>query len=365
MSPLNSRKSRERGALLSPLPTGEGLGEGVPRSSHNAPSRSPSTRSSLVTRHSLLVTLLATGGALAAYNTWLSWQAGPLRSALPGETNFYRWSRTGERINVFYKLIGKQQDVPLVLVHGIDAAASSGEWRYVAGRLTETHRVFAVDLPGFGLSDRPSRAYSAADYVDFLDDFLREVVGEPATLLASSLSAAYAIAVASRSPARVRSLLLICPTGLEHLADPPTRWQHALGTLLRLPIVGTALYNVLVSRQSIGYFLCERTFADPALATPELIDAYYRTSHQEGARFAPAAFVSGALNLSVREIYPSLTQPILIVWGREAKITPVSDANRFIQSRRQSRLKVLDRCGLLPHVEKPAEFLEVATKALV
>jgi pimeloyl-ACP methyl ester carboxylesterase len=302
---------------------------------------------------------------LEAYNTWLAWQAGPLESALPGKTRFYLWTRGGDPINVFYKSIGERLSTPLVLVHGIDAAASSDEWRQIAARLAETQRVFAVDLPGFGLSDRPGRSYYAADYVDFLDDFLRDVIGEPATVVASSLSAAYTIAVAARSPGRVRSLLLICPTGLEHLDRIPEAWQCVLGMLLRRPIVGTALFNALVSRRAIDYFLRERSLADPSLVTPQLIDAYYRTSHQVGARFAPAAFLAGALNLSVRETYPSLTQPVFIIWGREARITPVSDANRFIQSRHQTHLKVLDRCGLLPHVEKPGEFLEVARPALV
>jgi pimeloyl-ACP methyl ester carboxylesterase len=300
---------------------------------------------------------------LEAFNTWLAWQAGPLHSALPGSTRFYRWPRDEQPISVFYKTIGKSGP-PLVLVHGVDAAASSDEWRAVAGALAETHRVVAVDLPGFGLSDRPNLAYQAADYVDFLDDFLRDVLGEPATIVGSSLSAAYAIAVTARSPERVRSLLLVCPTGLEHLADPPKTWQRALGILLRLPIVGAAAFNALVSRRAIGYFLGERTFANPSLVTPEVVDAYYRASHQEGARFAPAAFVSGALNLSVRETYPSLTQPVFIIWGRDARITPVSDANLFIQTRRQTRLKVLDRCGLLPHVEKAEAFLEIARQAL-
>jgi pimeloyl-ACP methyl ester carboxylesterase len=363
---MNSRKIPEGRTLLSPLPLGEGLGEGRPvlnASNADLPSRPDS---SLITHHSLLITSflgLALAG-LEALNTWLAWRAGPLRSTLPGATHFYQWAGREEPFNVFYKVIG-ESGPPLVLVHGIDAAASSEEWRFVATGFAEAHRVFALDLPGFGLSDRPSRAYTAADYVDFLDDFLRDVVGEPAVVVSSSLGAAYAVAVAARSPERVRALLLVCPTGLEHFTDPPRQWQRALGTLLRLPIVGTALFNALVSRRSIGYFLRERTFADPALITPDTIDAYYCTSHQEGARFAPAAFVGGALNLSVREIYPSLAQPIFIVWGREAQVTPVSDANRFIQERRPTRLKVLDGCGLLPHVEKPREFLEVATRAVM
>jgi pimeloyl-ACP methyl ester carboxylesterase len=318
--------------------------------------------SSLVTRYSLLV-LGATLLGLEAFNTWLAWQAGALQSALPGPTHFYQWRRDGSPINVFYKMNG-ESGPPLVLVHGVDAAASSDEWRAVAAGLAETHRVVAIDLPGFGLSDRPNLAYRAADFVDFLDDFLRDVVAEPATIVGSSLSAAYAIAVAARSPERVRSLLLVCPTGLEHLADPLQTWQHVFGMLLRLPIVGTAAFNALVSRRAIRYFLRERTFAERSLVTPELIDAYYRTSHQEGARFAPAAFVGGALNLSVRETYPSLIQPVFIIWGRDAQITPVSDANLFIQARRQTHLKVLDRCGLVPHVEKPVEFLEIARQAL-
>ncbi|MGH7860620.1 MAG: alpha/beta fold hydrolase, partial [Candidatus Dormibacteraceae bacterium] len=68
--------------------------------------------------------------------------------------------------------------------------------------------------------------------------------------------------------------------------------------------------------------------------------------------------------LSVRDSFPTLEQPVQIVWGREAKITPVSDANLFIRARPQTRLKVFDRCGLLPHDERPEEFLELAQGAL-
>jgi pimeloyl-ACP methyl ester carboxylesterase len=159
-------------------------------------------------------------------------------------------------------------------------------------------------------------------------------------------------------------LVLVCPTGLEHLADPPPAWQRRLGDLLRLPVIGSALFNLLVARPSLRWFLTERTYAEPARVTPELLDHYYLTAHQGGARHAPAAFVGGSLNLSIRETYPTLGQPVLVVWGREAQITPVSDANQFIRSRPTTRLKVLDRCGLLPHDERPEEFLAVALEAL-
>ncbi|MBX6772659.1 MAG: alpha/beta fold hydrolase [Chloroflexi bacterium] len=307
---------------------------------------------------------LAAGAAagLGALNTWLSWQAGPLENPLPGSGHFYHWVRDNEVYNIFYKVQGGGR--PVVLVHGIHAAASSAEMLHPFSGLARDHRVYALDLLGFGLSDRPGRTYTAIDYVDLLDDFLRDVVQQPAAIIGSGLGAAYAITVAARAPERVDRLILICPTGLEHLADPPSTWQRLAGRVLRTPILGSALFNALVSRRALRYFLTERVYADPARVTEAMIDAYYCTSHQAGARYAPAAFIGGALNQSVRETYPTLSQPVQIVWGRAAKITPVSDANQFIRLRPQSHLRVFDRAGLLPHDECPDEFLALAREAL-
>ena len=161
-----------------------------------------------------------------------------------------------------------------MLIHGIDAAASSYEWQQAFAGLAEGHRVYAIDLLGFGLSDRPARCYRPEDYLDLIEGFLRDVVAEPAAVIASSLSAAHAVAVAARSPELIRSLLLACPSGLERLADPPERWQRNVGAILRLPILGSALFNALVSRRVLRYFLSERTFADPAKVTDAMIDMY-------------------------------------------------------------------------------------------
>jgi len=312
-----------------------------------------------------LLPIAAVGGAIAAVaavNTWLSWNAGALESSLPGKGRFYHWQRGPDVFNIYYKVAGEGK--PVVLIHGVDSAASSEEMRPVAEGLQGKRKVFALDLLGFGVSDRPNRGYSRWDYLDLIEDFLRDVVAEPAAVIATGLSAAYAVTVASRSPELISNLVLICPTGLERLADVAPEQQQQIGALLRVPILGSAFYNLLSSRAALSYFLKGRTYGNPELVTDEVLAGYYRTTHQDGARHAPSAFLSGALNLSIRETYPELTQPVFIVWGREAQTTPVSDANLFIRSRPKSRLKVLDGCGLLPHVERPAEFLAVADQAL-
>lgn len=313
-----------------------------------------------------LLSLVAAGGVVAgvgALNTWLSWRAGALENQLEGKGRFYHWLRGAEVYNIFYSVAGEGS--PVVLLHGIDAAASSYEMRHVFAGLRETHTVYALDLLGFGLSDRPGRTYTTWDYLDLIEDFLRNVVQGPAAVVASGLTAAYAVTIAARSPDLVNTLALICPTGLERLADTAPAIQQRLGGLLRRPILGSSLFNLLVSRAALGYFLKERTYADSPAVTPEVLDAYYRTSHQDGARHAPAAFLSGALNLSIRKTYPALRQPVIILWGREARVIPVTDANRFIHARPQSRLQVIDGAGLLPHVERPEEVLPIIEATLI
>lgn len=305
-----------------------------------------------------MLILAGTGLAgLAALNVWLSWRVGALASPLDGEPRFFHWRRGFEVFNVFYSKDERGAGPPIVFLHGIDAAASSAEWRDAFAGLKGKRPLYALDLLGFGLSDRSSRRYRAADYPELLGDFLDEVVREPAVVVASSLGASYAITVAARTPERVAGLLLVSPTGLQRFNQPPTRAQRLLETFLRLPILGSAAFNLLVSRASVTYFLKERTYANPERVTDATIDYAYQSAHQDGARYAPAAFIGGSLDQDLRSIYPALTQPIWIAWGREAQVTPVSDANQFLRERPGSRLKVFDRAGLLPHVERAGEFL--------
>src|SRR5262249_40394445 len=144
---------------------------------------------------------------------WLSWRVGVLESVLGGKDRFFYWRRGRDVYNVFYK-VAEGEGAPVVLVHGVDAAAASYEMKGGFAELRGERPLYALDLLGFGPSDRPALGYVAADYVDLIDAFLGEVVRQSAMVVARSLSAAYAVSVAARSTERVAALLLICPTGL-------------------------------------------------------------------------------------------------------------------------------------------------------
>ena len=286
-------------------------------------------------------------GTVALSNRALRSGPGELDPPLGRQTESYGW----RGFDVAYTEAGDPDDPDLLLLHGVNAAASSHEFRYVVDALAEDHHVLAPDLPGFGHSDRPPLMYSGSLYVTFVEDFVRDLTDEP-TVLASSLSAAY-VAVAARE-VDVGELVLVCPTAT---TIPGRRtWVRSL---LRSPVVGEGAFNLLVSRPAIRYFLQDHGFEHPANITDEWVEYDWRTAHQPGARFAPASFVGGFLDLDVDlgGVLAGLDVPITIVWGREAEIAPL-ERGRDLAEAADARLVVLDEADLLPHAEHPEAFVE-------
>ncbi|HLZ23379.1 MAG TPA: alpha/beta fold hydrolase, partial [Ktedonobacterales bacterium] len=302
-----------------------------------------------------IAALAAAGGvsALALANKLADLSAGEPYSVLTGEQRRYAWTLG----DIFYTVKG--QGAPLVLVHGVYAGASSYEFRHVFDLLAQRFRVYAFDLLGFGLSDHPPVLYTPVLYEELIEDFVRQVVGgvdQPARIIASSLGAAFTIRAAAERPGIFERLVLIQPTGIEELADGRETPGRRIGrAVLRSPLLGQAIYNLIVSRPSISYFLRSQTYSDPAEVSDDMVDYYYTLSHQPGARYAPASFISGTLNTPVASLYPLLRQPILLCWGKDARFSPLEHARTFRQSNAQAELRVFD-CGGLPQDELPEEF---------
>jgi pimeloyl-ACP methyl ester carboxylesterase len=298
----------------------------------------------------------AVGGlALAeAANRILASRADELPPALAGEQRYYRW----RGFDVAYTEAGDPEDPDLVCLHGPHAAASTAEFDAVFDALADHYHVIAPDLPGFGCSDRPPVAYTSTLYESFIVDFLADEADNP-VVLGSSLAGGWAAAAAATEHADVSRLVLVCPT-----ADtgPLRPWVR---TLFRSPVVGTALFNALVSKPSLRAFDERDAFYRAANVTDELADYQWRTSHQPNARFAPASFVSGYLDPTVnldREL-AERDCPVTLVWGREATVTPLSEG-RELAEEADTRLVVLDDTRLLPHAEQPEAFLEAVRKDL-
>jgi pimeloyl-ACP methyl ester carboxylesterase len=298
-------------------------------------------------------------GGLALYNRWLEGRGGGIPDRLGGLRRGYRWRGW----DLSYAVAGEGE--PLVLVHGVYAGASSLEFRRNFQELSRSFRVYALDLLGCGMSERPSRRYGPEDVTSQVEDFVREEVGGRAHLVASSLSAALVVPAAVRSPRLFRKLILVCPTGYGTLDRSSGRLGDVILGLFLVPVLGNTLYHAIVSRWGLRYFLGRMAYHDPDLVTGELVEDYHRTSHQPGARYFPAAFVSGKLNLGVAGLWPRVPHRTLICWGLEAKTAPVGEAWRFVHDNPRSEPRIFEDAALLPHDERAETFNEEAKAFLL
>jgi pimeloyl-ACP methyl ester carboxylesterase len=288
-------------------------------------------------------------GAVAAYNAYAKHGVDRLTNQIGGDEG--GWSWRGWRI-AFTK---RGSGPAILMIHGIHAAAWSYEWRETVDYLARDYTVYTIDLLGFGRSDRPATRYSARLYIGLLSDFVAQVIGGPCTLVATSLSAAYAIILGARDPHRFPALVLIAPTGLTRLNEPTGVRGDAGRIAIEVPVLGTAAFNALVSRRSLRHYL-ENVYASNTLVTEELVDVYYATSHQRGARHAPAAFIAGHLNIDVRRALRRLHQPALLFWGEEAQLAPVEEIRGFRALKPDFDVHILSPAGDLPQDERADEF---------
>jgi pimeloyl-ACP methyl ester carboxylesterase len=288
--------------------------------------------------------------ALAAVNCRLERGGGLLLNRLGGETRYYSW-RGGD---LAYAVAGEGE--PLLLVHGVYAGASSLEFRKNFGELSRDFRVYALDLLGCGLSERPRRRYAPEDVTAQVEDFVRGEIGGSAHLVASSLSGALSVPALVRSPRLFKKTVLICPTGYGSLDRTSGHLGGAIYGLFLVPVVGDSLYHAIVSRRGIRYYLERMAYHDPRFVTDDLVEDYYRISHQGGAKYFPAAFVSGKLNLGLADYWPRVPHRTLICWGREARTTPVSEAEEFVRRNPRSEPRIFRDAALLPHNERAETF---------
>jgi pimeloyl-ACP methyl ester carboxylesterase len=302
-------------------------------------------------------TMLAGGAgvaALAAVNAAIQRSVvEPDDSALGGAARFFVWKHG----RIFYKESGLQKPgLPIVFVHGIGAGSSSFMWRKNFDVLAQTFRVYALDLLGFGFSDKPAGApYSANLYVELLSDFIRDIGGR-ANIVASSLGAAYAVRVADEHPELVNAMILNAPAGYSTLNTRPGMTGAAFYGLLQSPVLGTSFYNVMASERSIRDYATRTLFYDYRRVTDRLVSHLYATSHQPGAQYAIAAFLSGYLNTDMAPVFARLEQPVVLVWGKQDVSVPVSKAVELLQLNPHARLEVFDFCRMMPEQEHPEKF---------
>ena len=242
----------------------------------------------------------------------------------------YQWTWQNQPIQVAYSIGGQGKSV--LLLPAFSTVCSREEVAEIATVLAPEFRVTTVDFPGFGDSDRFRLQYSPELYQQFLTDFIRDIVPKPLTIVATGHTAGYVMKLAQQQPDLFEQIILVAPTWrgpLPTMMKGQKTWFKFLRELVRSPLLGQALYQVNTTSGFLKMMYKRHVYTTTASITPALIGHKRQITQQAGARFAPAAFVTGGLDpvndrATFQSFFQQLSVPILLIIG--ANCPPKSKA---------------------------------------
>lgn len=244
---------------------------------------------------------------------------------------------------------------PLLLFHGLGASVIT--WRDNFDALAERFKVYAIDLPGHGDTDKPDYSYDPYDMIDYIASLVKTLELERPAMIGNSIGGGVALMLALRQPDLVSSLVLVDSAALGKEISVYIR-------LASLPLVGSIIES---SKVGGTRFMLQNVFHDQSFATQDLAQELYRSRQMPGAKEAVVRVLRQTVNLwGVRSRFifvdelKNLKMPLMVVWGAQDRILPVSHAYRAAEAAPDTRLEIFDECGHWPHMEKSKDFNSLA-----
>ncbi len=270
-----------------------------------------------------------------------------------GDNNYYKW-RFGK---VYYTKQG--EGAPLLLIHDILPGSSGYEWNRVEDELAKKHTVYTLDLLGCGRSEKPGITYTNFVYVQLICDFIKNVIGDKTNVIASGLSGSFVIMACQNDKTCFSKIMLVNPKSLTNLNQMPSKKDEIMKVVLEIPVFGTLIYHIAVSKMYIRNMFIEKLYYNPFHLDQDMIDAYYEGEHRGGS-YAKKVYISQIckfMNINIFNALKTIDNSIYIVLGeaepdQENIIFEYHDVNPSIEA------STVKKAKHLPQVENPEGFLE-------
>jgi pimeloyl-ACP methyl ester carboxylesterase len=262
----------------------------------------------------------------------------------------------GSRVN--YVEMG--EGPPLVLVHGLSGAWQN--WLEQIPHFSDSHRVIALDLPGFGASPMPPWEISIPAYGRFLRDFCERLGIDRCALVGNSMGGFITTEVAIAEPERVEKLVLVSAAGItwararrEPAAMIGRVGRAALPLALRFQLSG-------IRRPGLRRRAFQGVFHDPGSLRREVL-----WENLAAAMSSPGYYdaMTNLFGYDIRDRLEEIEEPTLVVWGRNDRVVPVPAALSYKKRiGNNAELVIFDRCGHVPQMERPVRFNRLLARFL-
>lgn len=249
---------------------------------------------------------------------------------------------------------------PLLLLHGF--GASIGHWRQNLSEFSQHHTVYALDMLGFGASEKAPANYSISLWAEQVYDFWRTFIRHPVVVIGNSTGSLTSLALAAAYPEMVQGIVMMS------LPDPSVRQEMlpkplipvvgAIENFVASPLLLKALFRI-VRRPQVVRPWARMAYANADVVTDELVEILADPAQDRGSAEAFCAILRGMISAEfgpkVKTVLPTLQIPTLLIWGKQDRMVPFTFAAQFAAYNPKVQLVTLDNVGHCPHDEAPEE----------
>jgi pimeloyl-ACP methyl ester carboxylesterase len=268
------------------------------------------------------------------------------------------WQWRGWRVHYTHQ---GQSGPNLLLIHGF--GASTDHWRKNVVPLSDRYRVWAIDLLGFGRSQKPEITYTAELWRDQLQAFCQEVIQAPVFVAGNSVGGYAALCFGVDCPAWTKGVILLNCAGPftpapEEASSKPA-WQQHIATLQRqffqlpgvIDLLSLGMFYYMRQRSQIRKVLLQ-VYKDPTAVTDQLVEEIYRPAFDQGALWVFGAVFKSPSGRKLDVLLQALSRPLFLIWGAADPWMTPTKAHKFLDYAPEATLELVD-AGHCPHDERP------------
>jgi 4,5:9,10-diseco-3-hydroxy-5,9,17-trioxoandrosta-1(10),2-diene-4-oate hydrolase len=258
------------------------------------------------------------------------------------------------------RYVVKGQGPPVLLIHGFGEFLEV--WGYNVSRLSEHFAVYALDLPGHGLSEEPRADYTLDYAARFVVDFMKTLEIERASLVGHSLGGLLCLKLAIDFPEKVDKLVLVDSAGL-------SREAPLIYRLATLPLLGKAILKPTL--KTLIKHGMKKGFYNPEIIARDWVDLSYKYLKMPKLKRTLWNLIRS--NASIDGLHPEVIvtdklhlvqSSTLLIHGEQDRVIPVDYARLACKLIPNVKCEVIDRCGHCPHIEKAAQFNDLVATFL-
>jgi pimeloyl-ACP methyl ester carboxylesterase len=243
---------------------------------------------------------------------------------------------------------------PILLLHGFGSALT--QWHENILPLSQAHPVYALDLIGFGVSEKASTTYKVGLWVDQVYEFWRNFINCPIVLVGHSLGALVALTAAATYPDMVENLVLITLPAARQEILP--NWLQPLVVsiegMFTTPLFVRPLFK-LICRPNVIRSVLQKVYVNPDRVTEALVESFLTPGYDQGAvrafcRLAQARTQTD-FSLETKDLLQTVTAPVLLLWGQQDRVIPIAWGRHLAETDPNLKLVEIPAAGHCPYDE--------------